>query len=160
MSLTSWVVRSSALLILALRPAPLVIALLCDWKLTSEPAASNLDPIMARQLGQMINQSGNYHPLSAWASVISGLIDMVLELNIESDLPVDEDFNQEDITFKSNSPPKSPTFTPLTAITGWSLAMYFFACSPQRVRRTEKPDRSTRVRSLFGICRSRMTDQN
>jgi hypothetical protein len=29
----------------------------------------------------------SYHPLNAWASVMSGLTDMVLELNIDKDLP-------------------------------------------------------------------------
>ena len=48
-------------------------------------------------------------------------------------------------------PPKSPTLTPLNAITGVSSTLYCSACFPQRVRRTEKPDLSTRVNSRLGI---------
>ncbi len=65
-------------------------------------------------------------------SSLSGLMCIVLELNMESERP-----------------PKSPTFTPLNAITGLSGALYCSACFPHKVRRTEYPDLSTSVNSRF-----------
>lgn len=74
---------------------------------------------------------------------MSGSTDMLLELTMERERP-----------------PKSPTLTPLNAMTGAPApsspaALKFSACRPHSVRRTDMPVMSTSVNSRFVICKAR-----
>jgi hypothetical protein len=75
--------------------------------------------------GQSRNKKA-HHPRRACASLISGLRIIVALLNM-----------------LKLRPPKSPTLTPLKAITGASSWLKVSACLPHRVRRTAWPDWST-----------------
>lgn len=67
-----------------------------------------------------------YHPRKACASLMSGATVMVALLNM-----------------LKLRPPKSPTLTPLKAITGKSSAWNDSACLPHSVKRTAQPVWST-----------------